>query len=88
MRRVTIDGYAAVRKSSIGRTYEVLGVGIDDTPSAARDAAEKMTHGRLDATTFLRQNPDVRVIEAKLTITFDDPKERARFDAQGEQEGV
>lgn len=76
MGRKTLDGFAVVRKSALGRGYEVLGVGLDDTPSACRDAAERFSSGRLDGATFMRENPDCRCIEAKITVTFDDPAPR------------
>lgn len=76
MGRKTLDGFAVVRKSVLGRGYEVLGVGLDDTPSACRDAAERQTKGRLDAVSFMRQNPDCRAVPAKITVTFDDPAPR------------
>lgn len=76
MGRKTLDGYAVVRKSALGRGFEVLGVGLDDTPSACRDAAERQTKGRCDAVSFMRENPDCRAIPAKITVTFDDPTPR------------
>lgn len=76
MGRKTLDGYAVVRKSLIGRGFDVLGVGLDDTPSACRDAAERHGGGRCDAVSFMRENPDCRAIECRITVTFEDPAPR------------
>lgn len=72
--RITTECIAIVRKNSIGRGFEVGGIGLDDV-SAWRDAAENVTRGRLDAVTFMREHREYQKVPAKITITFD-PQQR------------
>lgn len=70
MSRITTEGIAIVRKSPLGRGFEVGGIGLDDL-SAWRDAAEKITCGRLDAATFARKHREYQKVPVRITLAFD-----------------
>lgn len=79
MSRITTEGFAIVRKNPLGRGFEVGGVGLDEI-SAWRDAAEKVTCGRLDAKTFARQHREYQKAPVRITVTFDpDQRVTLRF---------
>lgn len=73
MARTTIDGYAVVRKGWLGRGMEVVGLGLD-TPSAWRDAAEKLDQGRTDARECIARHPECKLVTTKITCTFNRPE--------------
>lgn len=87
-RRVTIDGYAVVAPGHTGRSmrpaWVVKGIGSSDTPQAWRDAAEHQVVGAIDAPTLLRQNPEWKTVDCKITVSFEVPDVQEHGQAGGE----
>lgn len=72
MSRCTIDGIAIVRKNWLGKGFEVCGIG-QTKPDAWRDAAERFG-GRMDGREMIVRHPEMKSVEARITITFDRPE--------------
>lgn len=71
--RRSFPGFAVVRKAFTGRSYDVVGIG-QDRPEAWRDAMWTTGQDHLDTREFVARNPNLKMVAADITVTFEKPE--------------